>query len=162
MDRDAYDRIIGQVRSNRRDNAAHKTDPNNGYMRGNALYGETGVPFPKGERKEKNKLRASRGDADLEAQERRKLAHEGHLIFVGQEKPVIVHADHDDIISHNVQGVSDKYAKRACLRLQHGPEATLPGFTLARDPLAEKRREVIPNPKSAFKRAKCSPIIVRV
>ena len=107
-----------------------------GFLLGGPLLGDSGVPFPKGERKEKNKLRSPRGDADYEAQKRRDRADKLGMIDRQQVKPVL-HYRKDDIASHNVAGVSDKYDKKGVLRLHHGPEAQLPGFTFANDPASE-------------------------
>lgn len=134
-----------------------------GFLLGGPLLGDSGVPFPKGERKEKNKLRSPRGDADYEAQKRRDRADKLGMIDRQQVKPVL-HYRKDDIASHNVAGVSDKYEKKGVLRLHHGPEAQLPGFTFANDPLAGKPKEVTPNRRTKYKRAsdRLAPVIVRI
>ncbi len=133
-----------------------------GFLLGNALLGESGKPLPKGERKEKRKLAADRGDADYSAQKRRKIQHERRLIDRFQDKPAIEYGK-DDIISHNVPGVSDKYEKAGCLRLQHGPEHVF-RFGDAPDPNAGKPREVTPNRRTKYKRAsdRLAPVIVRI
>ncbi len=123
-----------------------------GFLLGNALKGENGVPFPKGERKERVKLAAPRGKRDIELQVARKKAHEAGLFDYEQDKPKLAYRK-DDVISHNVAGVSDKYAKAGVLRLQHGPEAQLPGFTFANDPNADKPKEAKRNGRTKYKRA---------
>ena len=136
-----------------------------GFLLGNALLGENGKPLPKGERKEKRKLAMPRGVADYAAQKRRKLQCEQGLFDYSQVKPAIVYGDndHDDIVSHNVLGVSDKYEKAGCLRLEHGPEHVF-RFGDAPDPNAGKPREVTPNRRTKYKRAadRLSPVIVRI
>jgi hypothetical protein len=134
-----------------------------GFLLGNALKGENGVPFPKGERKERVKLAAPRGKRDIELQVARKKAHEAGLFDYEQVKPAIVYHDHDVITSHNVAGVSDKYEKRGVLRLHHGPEAQLPGFTFANDRNADKPKEAKRNGRTKYKRAddRLVPVIIR-
>jgi hypothetical protein len=132
-----------------------------GFLLGKPLMGDSGKPFPKGERREKVKLAMPLGDAYYKRLKAADREHKLGLIDHQQVKPAIVYHDHDVIASHNVTGVSDKYEKRGVLRLHHGPEAQLPGFTFANDPNADKPKEAKSNRRTKYKRAedRLAPVV---